>query len=104
MGFIGVYRAIYDYAAQAPGELTITEGDLLFVIEKSTGDDWWKAKKKAIGDEEDEPEGLIPNNYIEEVRIRPKYAHSKAQLTCSRPLSKHMRGRFTSIKDRQTRS
>jgi len=74
MGFLGVYRAIYDYAAQAPGELTITEGDLLFVLEKSTDDDWWKAKKKAVGNEEEEPEGLIPNNYIEEVQ---KLSHGK---------------------------
>lgn len=67
MGFLGVYRAIYDYAPQGDGELEISEGDLLFVLEKSTEDDWWKAKKKATSDEEDEPEGLIPNNYIEEV-------------------------------------
>lgn len=69
MGFLGVYRALYDYVPQAQGELAITEGDLLFVLEKSTEDDWWKAKKKAEGHDEEEPEGLIPNNYIEEVRI-----------------------------------
>lgn len=68
MGFIGVYRAIYDYDAQATGELPITEGDLLFVLDKTTGDDgWWKAKKKAVGGDDDEPEGLVPNNYVEEV-------------------------------------
>lgn len=67
MGFLGIYRAIYDYAPQGEGELEIAEGDLLFVLEKSTEDDWWKAKKKAMSDEEDEPEGLIPANYIEEV-------------------------------------
>ncbi|KAF4555362.1 SH3 domain-containing protein 3 [Elsinoe fawcettii] len=66
MVFLGVYRAIYDYAPQGEGELEITEGDLLFVLEKSTDDDWWRAKKKAMSDEEDEPEGLIPNNYVEE--------------------------------------
>ncbi|GAM84176.1 hypothetical protein ANO11243_021690 [Dothideomycetidae sp. 11243] len=65
MGFLGVYRAVYDYAPQGEGELEITEGDLLFVLEKSTDDDWWKAKKKAVSDDDDEPEGLIPNNYVE---------------------------------------
>lgn len=104
MGFVGVYRAIYDYEAQAPGELTIAEGDLLFVIEKSTGDDWWKAKKKAIGDEEEEPEGLIPNNYIEEVHIHPEHATSEAQLIHTRPPLKHTREHFTSIKDRRMRN
>jgi hypothetical protein len=68
MAFLGVYRAIYDYVPQAEGELTLTEGDLLFVLDNTSDDDWWKAKKKAVSDEEDEPEGLIPNNYIEQVR------------------------------------
>lgn len=67
MGFLGVYRAIYDYAAQAEGELAISEGDMLFILEKSTDDDWWKAKKKAAADDDDEPIGLIPNNYVEDV-------------------------------------
>ncbi|KAI1387043.1 uncharacterized protein F4822DRAFT_411951 [Hypoxylon trugodes] len=66
MGFLGVYKAIYDYAPQSEGELSISEGDVLYVLEKSEEDDWWKAKKKASADEEDEPVGLIPNNYIEE--------------------------------------
>jgi predicted RNase H-like nuclease (RuvC/YqgF family) len=66
MGFIGVYRAVYDYEAQAEDELAITEGDLLFVLEK--GDDgWWRAKKKAQSEDEAEPEGNVPNNYVEEV-------------------------------------
>ena len=70
MAFLGIYKAIYDYAPQSDGELEIKESDLLFVLEKSTDDDWWKAKKKATSDDEDEPEGLIPSNYIEEVRCQ----------------------------------
>ncbi|ORY56670.1 uncharacterized protein BCR38DRAFT_355692 [Pseudomassariella vexata] len=66
MGFLGVYRAIFDYAPASEGELAINEGDLLYVLEKSQDDDWWKAKKKATADDDDEPTGLIPNNYIEE--------------------------------------
>lgn len=65
---MGVYKAIYDYVPQGDGELTINEGDILYVLEKSGEDDWWRAKKKASGEDEDEPVGLIPNNYIEEVR------------------------------------
>jgi hypothetical protein len=67
MGFLGVYKAIYDYVPQGESELAITEGDILYVLEKSGEDDWWKAKKKASGEDDDEPVGLIPNNYIEEV-------------------------------------
>ena len=66
MGFIGIYRAVYDYKPTGDGELAITEGDLLFVLDKGD-DDWWKAKKKAADEDEDEPEGLIPANYVEEV-------------------------------------
>ena len=69
MGFLGIYKAVYDYSPQAESELSIKEGDVLLVLEKSNEDDWWSAKKKAVSDEEEEPEGLIPNNYIEEVRI-----------------------------------
>ncbi|KAK4162127.1 hypothetical protein QBC43DRAFT_336665 [Cladorrhinum sp. PSN259] len=68
MGFIGIYKAVFDYTPHAEGELQISEGDILYVLEKSTDDDWWKAKKKATAEEEEEPEGLIPNNYIEEVK------------------------------------
>lgn len=72
MGFVGVYTAVYDYQPQAEGELEISEGDLLYVLEKSSDDGWWKAKKKADDPEDDEPVGLVPNNYVEEVRgFRP---------------------------------
>jgi hypothetical protein len=68
MGFLGVYRALYDYTPQAEGELTIVENDLLYVLEKNADDGWWKAKKKAGADDEVEPVGLVPHNYVEEVR------------------------------------
>lgn len=66
MVFLGIYRAIYDYAPQGEGELAIKERDLLYVVEKGD-DDWWRAKKKAQSEDEEEPEGLIPNNYVEKV-------------------------------------
>lgn len=65
MVFLAICRAIYDYQAQSDEELDIKEGDLLFVLEKSTEDAWWKCKKKAANDDDDEPEGLVPNNYVE---------------------------------------
>ena len=86
MGFISVARAVYDYNAQVSSslpiassastdinvlqgsdELTIVEGDLLLVQDLDHGDGWTKAKRKAGDDEEDEPEGLAPANYIEDV-------------------------------------
>lgn len=67
MGFAGVYTAVYDYQPQAQGELEIHENDLLYVLDKDD-DDWWKAKKKAADPEDEEPVGLVPNNYVQEVR------------------------------------
>ncbi len=67
MGFVGVFRALYDYAPQAEGELAIEENDLLYILEKNEDDGWWKAKKKAGPTDEDEPVGLIPHNYVQEV-------------------------------------
>lgn len=69
MGFLGVYKAIYDYESQGEGELAIVEGDVLYILEKDGEDSWWKAKKKACEVNEDEPVGLVPNNYVEQVSI-----------------------------------
>ncbi|KAK3330861.1 hypothetical protein B0H66DRAFT_77285 [Apodospora peruviana] len=81
MGFLGVYKSVYDYTPQSEGELQITEGDILYVLEKSEDDDWWKAKKKASAEDDDEPVGLIPSNYIEEVppqgRARALYEYTR---------------------------
>ncbi|RKF61462.1 Actin cytoskeleton-regulatory complex protein sla1 [Erysiphe neolycopersici] len=68
MGFLGIYKAIYDYEPQVEGELAIVEGDILYILEKGDEDCWWKAKKKASEIDGDEPVGLVPNNYIEEAQ------------------------------------
>jgi actin cytoskeleton-regulatory complex protein SLA1 len=75
MGFIGVYRALYDYSPQAAGELALEDGDLLYIIEKGHDDGWWKAKKKAGTEDEEEPIGLIPHNYVEIVSWKPSKSH-----------------------------
>ena len=67
MGFVGVCRAIYDYAPQAAGELLIEENDLLYILDSNNEEGWWKAKKKASAEDDDEPVGLVPNNYVEKV-------------------------------------
>jgi hypothetical protein len=66
--FLGVYTAIYGYTAQNSTEINFEEGDLLCVLEKPADDDWWKAKKKGDSVDDEEPVGLIPNNYVKEVR------------------------------------
>lgn len=65
--FIGVYVALYSYAAQTDQELALSQGDILYLLEKSSQDDWWQVKKRVPGLETEEPVGLVPNNYIEPV-------------------------------------
>ena len=69
MGFVSVCTALYDYSPQTDEELKIKEGELVYILEKSSEDDWWKAKKKGENEEDEEPIGLIPNNYVEDVRV-----------------------------------
>ncbi|KAL9101141.1 MAG: hypothetical protein Q9163_003566 [Psora crenata] len=69
MVFVSICTALYDYAPQGDNELELREGDLVYILEKSDEDDWWKAKKRAASEDEDEPVGLIPNNYVQEVRL-----------------------------------
>lgn len=81
--FLGVYKAIYGYESQADGELSIDEGDFLYLLEKSEFDDWWSVKKRAIGADVNEPVGLVPNNYIREAevlyQVRALYDYEEVQ-------------------------
>lgn len=83
--FIGVYRSLYPYQPQQDQELVakenreleLEENELLYVLEK--GEDlWWKVKKKAPSDQEDGDVGLVPGNYLEEVRTM--FLHSSIKL------------------------
>lgn len=67
MGFTSICTAIWDFQALSDSELEVKEGDILYILEKST-EGWWKAKKKAAGEDEDEPEGLIPSTYVEDAK------------------------------------
>ncbi len=67
MVFLSICTALYDYAPQGDNELELHEGEIVYILEKSSEDDWWKAKKRAPSEDEEEPVGLIPNNYVEKV-------------------------------------
>lgn len=66
--YIGVYKVLYDYEARADEELSISADDLLYLLERSDVDDWWKCKKRVVpvdNEEVEEPVGLIPATYVE---------------------------------------
>ncbi len=50
--------ALYDFQAQGGDELTVAEGDALWIIEQD-GDEWWKCRNV------DGNEGVVPASYVE---------------------------------------
>ncbi|ODV91322.1 hypothetical protein CANCADRAFT_44921 [Tortispora caseinolytica NRRL Y-17796] len=62
--FLGVYTVLYDYEPNTDQELPLSAGDLLYILEISEEDEWWTAKKHAPAGQ-DEPQGLVPSNYIQ---------------------------------------
>mmetsp|Transcript_22848 Transcript_22848/g.34083 ORF Transcript_22848/g.34083 Transcript_22848/m.34083 type:complete len:573 (+) Transcript_22848:136-1854(+) len=55
-----IARALYDFEAQADGDLTLAEGDTVTITE-SDASGWWKGQSK-------NGEGRFPSNYIEEYK------------------------------------
>jgi len=55
-----VARALYDFKAQAKGDLNLAEGDTV-IVTKSDDSGWWVGESKS-------GEGRFPSNYIEEFR------------------------------------
>jgi hypothetical protein len=60
---IATAKAIYDYDANAPGELSMKEDDVLNVIDRE--DEWLLVQSQAP----DGHAGFVPANYVEEVFI-----------------------------------
>ncbi|XP_048023857.1 relA-associated inhibitor isoform X2 [Megalobrama amblycephala] len=53
----GVVYALWGYPAQAPDELSFKEGDMVTILQKPEGVDWWWASLCGR-------EGFVPNNYF----------------------------------------
>jgi hypothetical protein len=54
-----VVKALYDYDANAPGELSVKEDELLLVFD--TDDEWLLVQSQS----EDGKAGFVPGNYVE---------------------------------------
>ncbi|XP_032363379.1 relA-associated inhibitor [Etheostoma spectabile] len=62
----GVLYALWSYPAQAADELSFREGDMVTILQKPEGSDWWWASLCGR-------EGLVPNNYFGLFpKVRPK--------------------------------
>lgn len=67
---VGDLRSIYTYEAQNADELSITEGDILHIVEQDDGSGWIKAQ---LGNQI----GLIPANYVEQLEDTTSFDHSE---------------------------
>lgn len=62
----GVLYALWSYPAQAPDELSFKDGDMVTILQKHEGSDWWWASLCGR-------EGFVPNNYFGLFpKVRPK--------------------------------
>ncbi|XP_051512800.1 relA-associated inhibitor isoform X2 [Myxocyprinus asiaticus] len=62
----GVVYALWGYPSQAPDELSFKEGDMVTILQKPEGVDWWWASLCGR-------EGFVPNNYFGLFpKVRPK--------------------------------
>lgn len=91
--YLAVLKASYDYEPQSDEELTISEGQLLFLLERTDDEyvglsglltdwligslyySWWKVKIKPDSQDEDSPSGLVPSAYVEPVKCIPCSPH-----------------------------
>ena len=56
-------RALYSYAATNDEELSLESNDLVYLLE-TADDGWWTVKKRVANAASDEPQGLVPHNYV----------------------------------------
>jgi len=57
-GKVKVLKALYNYTAQQPDELSFQEGDVIYVVDDSSDPQgWWRARCGTKS-------GLIPSNYV----------------------------------------
>jgi hypothetical protein len=54
---IKVYKALYDFKAQRPDELSFSEGEIIYITDMITDINWYKAKSS------EGKTGLVPSNY-----------------------------------------
>lgn len=61
--FSGIARALYDYAPTSEGETSLTEEEVVFILDASSDPDWTLVR----GKDRDAPSGLVPASYLEQL-------------------------------------
>ncbi|KZT72493.1 hypothetical protein DAEQUDRAFT_762788 [Daedalea quercina L-15889] len=84
--YLAVLKASYDYEPQpdSEDELSIKEGQVLLLLER-TDEDWWRVKIKPDSQDEDGHSGLVPMAYVEEAEhtrvVKSLYDYEASQST-----------------------
>ncbi|KAG2173005.1 hypothetical protein INT44_006978 [Umbelopsis vinacea] len=82
MKYVAVCKALYDYDAQAAEEVSIKEGDILYVVDNSDPS-WLEVQLKMPSVDQIGPIGLVPASYVEEVQpigtVTAEYAYEAQQ-------------------------
>lgn len=66
MKYVAVCKALYDYDAQESEEVSMKEGDVVYVVDNSDPS-WLEVQLKMPSVNQIGPVGLVPANYVEEV-------------------------------------
>lgn len=56
--YVGTAKVLYEYVAANPAELTVKEGDIVYVLEFDDGNGWMRAEVRG-------KKGVIPANYAQ---------------------------------------
>lgn len=64
--------ALYDFLADGEDELSVKEGEQLFILDRVSSDEWWKCRNVHGA------EGVVPSSYIE---VRPNCFEIVSQLS-----------------------
>lgn len=73
-------KALYDYEANAAGELSVKEGDVLLVFDKE--DAWLLVQSQAEGGKA----GFVPENYVEVRYTTYNFTDRNTEQLLRRPL------------------
>ena len=60
-------KVLYDFDAQGHDEITVREGDDVFILDDQKSEEWWMVKHAVNGNE-----GVIPSSYVEVTKNPPR--------------------------------
>ena len=67
---VATYRVLHTFTAQRDGDLDLSKGDMVTLLEAPAGGEWWRGKVN-------DTEGWFPKNYVEYVDIEAEEKRKK---------------------------